>query len=510
MRRLALSFALMGSVLLSGCGSGGINGPGNTDPYVPPPTDSISGTVTFNGAPLAGATVTLWMTNTNSVTATATTGADGTYSFTGLSTTGDVPADYHLWAMKKGYGFYPSVESGAKVIRADHTGQFEANDGPHDQAVPMYLTVIHWQSTAGNSVSNANFAAYDGTNPLVSIAATGQAQSYAAGDDGALKKGVAWPSTRYTDNQDGTVTDAVTGLTWLKNAGCIAPAGWVNALAAANALASGSCGLSDGSTAGTWRLPNLVELESLVDPSASGPALTAGNPFANVSPGLYWTSTAYFGGEEGTGNAWAIRFADGRYINDGVQNLMSVPNGVWAVKGTSGGAVKLQATGLFNAFNAGDDGTLQKGVGLIYPRFIDHGDGTVTDAMTGLVWLKVANCIQGDWATAVAAVNQLASGQCGLSDGSAAGQWRMPNRNEMQSLADRNQNNEADYLNFTFLNADQSVFQAAVLVNFIPYSYYWTSTTDDTATDEAWTVFSCDFGVYDAPKADTGYTLAVR
>jgi hypothetical protein len=40
--------------------------------------------------------------------------------------------------------------------------------------------------------------------------------------------------------------------------------------------------------------------------------------------------------------------------------------------------------------------------------------------------------------------------------------------------------------------------------------YFWTSTTDAADTGEAWTVFSCDFGVYDTPKSNVGYTLAVR
>jgi hypothetical protein len=104
----------------------------------------------------------------------------------------------------------------------------------------------------------------------------------------------------------------------------------------------------------------------------------------------------------------------------------------------------------------------------------------------------------------------LASGQCGLTDGSAAGAWRMPNRKELQSLADRNENNEADYLDYTFLNPDQTVFQTAVFMNFIPSQYYWTSTTDATNPSEAWTVFSCDYGVYDTAKSAMGYTLAVR
>ena len=32
----------------------------------------------------------------------------------------------------------------------------------------------------------------------------------------------------------------------------------------------------------------------------------------------------------------------------------------------------------------------------------------------------------------------------------------------------------------------------------------------NVAVSEAWTVFSCDFGVYDMDKLVSGYTLAVR
>lgn len=456
---------------------------------------------------MAGVTMTLWMTNDNSVKATTTTDASGHYSFTGISAQGDVAGDYHIWATKAGYAFYPSVGSGADVRRADHTGQFLQ---PYKLAAPIYLTVIHFVATENNSVSGANFAAYDGTNPPVALAATGQTVSYGPGDDGALKMGAAWPETRFTDNLNGTVTDNLTGLTWLKNAGCLPPAAWSEAIASVNALASGACGLSDGSTAGTWRMPNLVELESLIDASAATPPVNGASPFANVSTGLYWTSTTYFGGDEGSPQVWAIRMSDGSYINDGKQNLRAASNAVWAVKGAGSGQARLQATGLFNSFGPADDGALQMGVGLVYPRFIDHGDGTVTDAMTGLTWLKLANCIHGDWATALAAVNKLANGQCGLADGSAAGAWRMPNRNEMQSLADRNQNNEADFFDSVFLNQDQSVFQAAVFNEFIPDVFYWTSTTDAADVSQAWSVFSCDYGVYDTDKSADQYTLAVR
>jgi hypothetical protein len=285
----------------------------------------------------------------------------------------------------------------------------------------------------------------------------------------------------------------------------------VTALTEANQLASGACGLSDGSKAGDWRMPNLNELESMVDASASNPALSAGSPFVNVAEDNYWTSTTYFGGDEGSPTAWVIRMSDGRYINDGVLNVKAVSNNeVWAVKGTGGGTIKLQSTGAYVAFNSGDDGTIQAGVAPTFERWVDNGNGTLTDTVTGLVWLKMANCIQADWAGAVAAVNSLASGQCGLTDGSAAGSWRMPNRNELQSLSDRMETNHADFFNVTVLNSDNSVFRAPIFASFVVSQYYWTSTTDASNTSVAWTVFSCDFGVYDTPKSNQGFTLALR
>jgi hypothetical protein len=490
--------------------------------------------VTFKGSPLAGATVTLFDANNNAVAQTATTDANGNYSFTGVADTGDVQPEFQLWAEKAGYGFYPSLSgggqsggglsggglsggsSGAKVMRWDYTGQFLGN-GQTDAGI--YFTVIDFVSQAGVPLSGANFLAYDGSNPRVSLAATGQTVSYVAGDDGALGKGAAWSSgqgaERFTDNGDGSVTDTVTGLVWLKDAGCLPAATWAAAIAEANGLAAGGCGLTDGSKAGDWRLPNLNELESLVDVSAAHPALTPGHPFVRVSTGIYWSSTSYFGGELGSGSAFAIRMDDGRYINDDVLNLKTASEGVWAVRSAGGGGkVELAATGYYDEPGqvvGGDDGAIQAGVGLTFARWIDNGDGTVTDTVTGLRWLKQANCIDADWADAVAAVGTLGNGTCGLTDGSKPGDWRMPNRNEMQSVEDRMVNNVADFMNATYVwKSDAALYRGPLFTNFMGYQYYWTSTTDAADTSEAWTVFSCDFGVYDIAKTNAGYTLAVR
>jgi hypothetical protein len=68
-------------------------------------------------------------------------------------------------------------------------------------------------------------------------------------------------------------------------------------------------------------------------------------------------------------------------------------------------------------------------------RFLDNGNGTVTDIRTGLIWLKNANpCGQKNWADANAYCSSLASGQAGLTDGSVAGQWRLPSKAELEGI----------------------------------------------------------------------------
>jgi hypothetical protein len=71
-----------------------------------------------------------------------------------------------------------------------------------------------------------------------------------------------------------------------------------------------------------------------------------------------------------------------------------------------------------------------------YPRFLDNLDGTVTDRLTGLIWLKNTDCLYGDWTTALHQAHGLADGACGLTDGSEPGDWRLPNIRELASLID--------------------------------------------------------------------------
>lgn len=68
-------------------------------------------------------------------------------------------------------------------------------------------------------------------------------------------------------------------------------------------------------------------------------------------------------------------------------------------------------------------------------RFLDNGDGTVADCRTGLIWLKNANCYGlQDWYVAMSSAAGLNDGECGLSDGSIEGDWRLPTKLELQGI----------------------------------------------------------------------------
>ncbi|MFM2288538.1 MAG: hypothetical protein RL684_1681, partial [Pseudomonadota bacterium] len=96
----ALPVALL--LALAACGDGGGNMGGGPTAATAPPTNSISGTASYKGAALAGATVTVYNTNKNTVVATVTTDAAGHYSVTGLNATANVAQNYQLWAGKGG------------------------------------------------------------------------------------------------------------------------------------------------------------------------------------------------------------------------------------------------------------------------------------------------------------------------------------------------------------------------------------------------------------------------
>lgn len=67
-------------------------------------------------------------------------------------------------------------------------------------------------------------------------------------------------------------------------------------------------------------------------------------------------------------------------------------------------------------------------------RYLDCGNGTVADSVTGLIWLKQVHCLGfRPWVEANQAAAGLKNGDCGLTDKSSAGDWRLPTKAEWQA-----------------------------------------------------------------------------
>lgn len=288
------------------------------------------------------------------------------------------------------------------------------------------------------------------------------------GDDGHHKKGYTHgDGPRFQDNGNGTVTDRRTELTWLKNANLLGEVPWPAALQYAAQLRTGSHGLSDASNPGDWRLPNVNEMQSLLDLSNTfGSALPADSPFMNLEASNYWTSSSV---ALAPALGWFVALAVGPPVFDLKMNSMRM----WPVKGRTS---RVAQTGLKQCFDVwgqpvpctgtGQDGELHTGVPWPAARFTDNkNEGTVTDNLTGLVWLQDAEAFgRKSWQDALTACNTLASGQHGLKDESKAGNWRLPNVHELRSLIDYSQHAPALPNGHPFKGVQSSLYWSSTSV----------------------------------------------
>jgi hypothetical protein len=324
---------------------------------------------------------------------------------------------------------------------------------------------------------------------------TGQTASYNSGDDGAIQAGVSWPSPRFADNGDETVSDILTGLEWAKGTSASGPPvctpggykTWQGALDYVVCLNTNNyLGHND------WRLPNVNELYSLIDRSNFKPALPVGISFKNVintqqkntesSP--YWSSTSH---SLYTDTSWIIDMFDGAVI----YAIDSAYSYAWPVRlgqcGSAGNSVVcLSKTGQTASYSPGDDGAIQAGVSWPSPRFADNGDETVTDNLTGLEWTKDADAPGADacntgisktWQGALDHVVCLnTNNYLGHND------WRLPNINELYSLIDRSEYGPALPDAHPFINAQSD--------------WYWSGSSSADDTNSAWGVHMSD-GIVD-------------
>jgi len=275
------------------------------------------------------------------------------------------------------------------------------------------------------------------------------------------------------------VTDTLTGLMWQKNPNVIPKSNWSSSLSLCDSSAVAS--YTD------WRMPNLREMLSLIDYYYYSLAVdTTAFPLLDGDDTIYWTSTSNIA--DGA-YAWCVDLDTGETA---AANKTLNSYWVWAVRDDIGTAkAEIARTGQSASLVDYDDGYYDQGV--IWPdaRFVDNGDGTVTDAMTGLMWLQDADSITArSWANALSAVAALSTGD--------HHDWRLPNVRELESLLD--------------LSQDGPCLPAEYATKFtgVQNDLYWTSTTYAGATGSAWCVDLADGAILAVNKSASHYVMAVR
>lgn len=376
------------------------------------------------------------------------------------------------------------------------------------------------------------------------------------GQDGFYATGCA-SEGRFIDNGDGTVTDACTDLVWQKKTADVDGDGqvtpwsvradtpdkvtWQGALQYCEDLEL--AGYRD------WRLPNARELESIVDYGRRNPSM---DPAFETELAYYWSSSSAALHSE---LAWSVAFYDCSSVYQGhKEDDRCFVRAVRSCTGENGdvngdGAIDLSdaITFLGKLFlgnppllpqlcstraRSGLPQTGQRGcydavgkiidcaTGISFPgqdgfyatgcapegRFIDHGDGTVTDTCTDLIWQKMTADVNGDGEVTPRSAGadspdrvtwQEALRYCEQLEFSGHDDWRLPNVRELESILDYGRHDPCIY----------PVFEAAS-------SPYWTSTNlvsvNKNPWESAWAVGFLHIYVYHHKKGSTHFVRAVR
>ncbi|MBP1673460.1 MAG: hypothetical protein H6Q25_1275 [Bacteroidetes bacterium] len=284
---------------------------------------------------------------------------------------------------------------------------------------------------------------------------------------------------KYVKNDNGTVTDMVTGLMWQQTFdhngdGSIN----VNDKAVYSDLAS----IAESCTTGgftDWRLPTIKELYSLI--MFSGKDVS--NLMGSLSGGeIPFINTNYFDFAYGDVDA-GERIIDvqcaTKTISVGVTQETLVFGVNFADGRIKGYGVTMQGQPKkFNYLLV--RGNQNYGVN----HFVDNGDGTITDNATGLMWMKNDSQSGMIWKDALSYAENFTF--AGHND------WRLPDAKELQSIVDYTRSPQTS--SYAAIN---SLFNCTSITNEageIDYPFYWSSTTHASSNVGhlgGWAVYVC-------------------
>ena len=346
---------------------------------------------------------------------------------------------------------------------------------------------------------------------------TGQTIKLIENDDGDNQKGVTWPPQRFRNNYDGTITDNLTGLMWIKDADCATEnvSGattyqWLDALKFAKDLNNSTLNNHCKNYVNKytdWRIPNVNEIGSLMRAGLTERTIanwlnipdnnSTGFSQSNLVDTPIWTSTT---SAQSSNEAWTINLRTGGTELIKKSNNSTSAHIFSAVRNSiKSSPTPVLPTGQTLIYSEGDDADWNKENKPPLVRFVKDESGAVLDKLTGLRWIADANCATpdgGNWYEALSSLTIISGAPIFFTNCSSYippetpiefetdqeflieqnKAWRIPNITELKSLIAYNTFDPALAVNQPFdINYDQ---------------FFWSSTSSNgqNQSNAAWTV----------------------
>jgi len=272
---------------------------------------------------------------------------------------------------------------------------------------------------------------------------------------------------------DLTVYDHITALTWMASPdtdldGVLESPGdklsWWDAMDFPATLNAQNFGGYDD-----WRLPSIKELYSLIDFRGIDPSGYEGDTSGLVP----FIDTDYFAFEYGNENA-DERIIDSQYWSstEYVSTTMHGDHTVFGVN-LADGRIKGYGTSLHGTDKTSFVLCCRGNTDYGTNSFTNNGDGTITDAATGLMWQQADSGYGMLWEDALAHAEDLVF--AGHDD------WRLPNAKELQGILDYTRSPATHGT-----AAIDPVFSCTSITDEgggTNFPFYWTSTTHANWTD---------------------------
>lgn len=255
----------------------------------------------------------------------------------------------------------------------------------------------------------------------------------------------------YTNNEDGTITDNITGLVWEQDMG--EKITFSDAFSKAKNSTLG--GYSD------WRVPTIKELYSLI--------LFTGSVKGSIAI-EFFIDTDYF--NQDTGNTTigereidAQTWSSTEYVST-TMNSDETVFGVNFIDGRIKGYPKYNprsknANTMYFRMVRGNTSYGKN-------NFVNNGNGTISDLATGLMWQQSDDGTARNWEESLAYAENLTLGN--------KNDWRLPNAKELQSIVDYSRSPKT-----TNSPAIDPLFECTKISdpngNSGQYPFYWTGTS---------------------------------